>query len=33
MNALNRDLKKLVNFIENNEKESVNKDYWRLKFL
>ena len=32
MNALNRDLKKLVNFIEKNEKERVNKDYWRLKF-
>ena len=31
MNALNRDLKKLVNFIEKNEKERVNKDYWRLK--
>ena len=32
MNALNRDLKKLVNFIEKNEKERVNKDYWRLNF-
>ena len=32
MNALNRDLKKLVNFIEKNENERVNKDYWRLKF-
>ena len=32
MNALNRDIKKLVNCIEKNEKERVNKDYWRLKF-
>ena len=29
MNALNRDIKKLVNCIEKNEKERVNKDYWR----
>ncbi|MGL5312924.1 MAG: glycoside hydrolase family 32 protein [Peptostreptococcaceae bacterium] len=32
MNALNRDLKKLVNIIEKSESERVNKDYWRLKF-
>ena len=30
MNALNRDIKKLVNCIEKNETERVNKDYWRL---
>lgn len=32
MNALNRDLKKLVNIIEEKEKKLVDSDYWRLKF-
>lgn len=32
MNALNRDLKKLIKLVEDSEKERVNKDYWRLNF-
>lgn len=32
MNALNRDLKRLINIIETKEKERVESDYWRLKF-
>lgn len=32
MNALNRDLKKLVKMVEKLESEKVNNDYWRLNF-